>query len=108
MGLLSKPVLLRLLFVSSPAVSSLDSVSESLAAEKGCLSCHERIEKFSACPMMLTIKSLGQSHGDPADCVVCHGGTPGATSKDAAHAGVPAALAGANGPEMFYPDPGSV
>ena len=34
--------------------------------------------------------------GDPAGCVVCHGGDPEATEKEAAHGG-----------EAFYPDPGS-
>ncbi len=46
--------------------------------------------------MLKMIRTLGQSRGDPQGCVICHGGDPAATEKDAAHQG-----------EAFYPDPGS-
>ena len=77
-------------------------------AAKGCLSCHEGIERFTDGPMMDTIVALGTANGDPAGCVICHGGTPSATDAAAAHQGAPKALAEGNGPQRFYPDPGSV
>lgn len=85
-----------------------EQVTERFAAEKGCLSCHEGIERFTDGPMMDTIEALAAAHGDPGGCVVCHGGDPGATTPDVAHDGAPAGLSAAGGPEMFYPDPGSV
>ena len=75
---------------------------------KGCLSCHSGIERFSDGVMMQAIEALGQAHGDPAGCVVCHGGNPTATTAEEAHEGTPETLIQANGPEMFYPDPGNV
>lgn len=45
--------------------------------------------------MLAQILEQGQDAGDPAGCVVCHGGDPQATDKKVAHGGV------------FYPDPGS-
>jgi len=83
-------------------------VSSDRVAEKTCLACHEGIEQFSDGPMMAAIKGMGAAYGDPRGCVVCHGGDPGATSADAAHSGAPDPLVQAGGPEMFYPDPGSV
>ncbi len=80
----------------------------SAQAADGCLSCHEGIERFSDGPMMMAIEGMGAAHGDPAGCVICHGGDPAATTADKAHAGAPQALAAAGGAEMFYPDPGSV
>ena len=78
-----------------------DTVSGALAAEKGCLSCHEGIEKFSDGPMMDAIAAIGAAHGDPGGCVVCHGGTPAATTKEQAHRGAPRELTQANGPDML-------
>jgi hypothetical protein len=46
--------------------------------------------------MMQEILVQGQRIGDPAGCVVCHGGNPQATVKEEAHKG-----------KAFYPDPGS-
>ncbi|RMD69167.1 MAG: cytochrome C [Gammaproteobacteria bacterium] len=77
-------------------------------AEKGCLACHEGIESFSEGPMMEAIEARGRAFGDPGGCVVCHGGTPSAASKEEAHRGAPPGLAKGGGPEMFYPDPGSL
>ena len=88
--------------------AQFDSVSQALAEKKGCLSCHEGIEEFSEGPMMDAIKGMAAAHKDPGGCVVCHGGTPMATTKEAAHKGSPTALKKAGGPEMFYPDPGAV
>jgi hypothetical protein len=84
------------------------SATNAPAQEKGCLSCHEGIERFSDGAMMDSIAALGADVGDPGGCVVCHGGTPGATTKDAAHSGAPVDLGEADGPQLFYPDPGSV
>ena len=84
-------------------------VPEANAAE-GCLSCHEGIEDIRDpnSAMMAMIKAKGASVGDPAGCVVCHGGDPTATEAEKAHSGSPEALVKANGPETYYPDPGSV
>ncbi len=97
-----------LMITGASTTAGFDSVSEQLAREKGCLSCHEGIGQFSDGPMMDAISAIGSAHGDPGGCVVCHGGNPGATDKQAAYEGAPEALKAANGPEMFYPDPGSV
>ena len=98
-----------LFFMASPlSAAKFDSVSKERADSMGCLSCHEGIERFSDGPMHETIVDMGKEHKDPGGCVVCHGGTPTATTKDAAHKGAPAALTEADGPETFYPDPGSI
>lgn len=84
------------------------SVSAELAAEKGCLSCHEGIEDIreQGSLMLLMINGMGQQHGDPGGCVVCHGGNPGATTIEAAHKGIPTTMT--SGPRSYYPDPGSL
>ena len=101
-------LLIAVIFMSTAQAARLDSVSAKLAQEKGCLSCHEGIEAFSDGPMMAAIKGMATPHGDPGGCVICHGGSPQATTKAAAHKDSPVALAKANGPEMFYPNPSSV
>ncbi|OQX35245.1 MAG: cytochrome C, partial [Candidatus Sedimenticola endophacoides] len=87
-----------------------DKVTPAAAKEKGCLSCHEGIEDIrdTASPMMAMIQAKGAPHGDAAGCVVCHGGNPQGLTKDEAHKGSPAALKNEGGPQLFYPDPGSV
>ncbi len=97
-----------LMAVCSAQAQDKKQVSEELAKEKGCLSCHEGIEKFTGGVMMETIEAMGPDHGDPAGCVVCHGGTPTATTAEAAHKGTPTDLADAGGPHTFYPDPGAL
>ena len=84
------------------------SVTQEAADEKGCLSCHEGIERFTDGDMQDTIEALGADFGDPGGCVVCHGGTANATTPEDAHSGAHAELTEAGGPELFYPDPGSV
>ncbi len=81
-------------------------VTEAHAKEKGCVSCHEGIEDIrdKSSGMMLQIQAMGAANGDPAGCVTCHGGTPTATTAEAAHQGAPENLK----PKTFYPDPGSV
>ena len=82
----------------------------SYAAKSGCLSCHKGIENIRDpnSAMLLSIKALGTQHGDPEGCVICHGGNPGATTKEAAHKGSPQSLIAAKGAQMFYRDPGSI
>ncbi|MHC0053796.1 hypothetical protein [Actibacterium sp. D379-3] len=83
-------------------------VDEALAAEKGCLSCHEGIEKFTAGAMMDQIEVMGEDFADPGGCVICHGGTPSGLTAEEAHKGSPTDLAEADGPHMFFPDPGAL
>lgn len=85
-----------------------ETVDQAVAAEKGCMSCHEGIEKFTSGAMMETIEAMGPDLGDPAGCVVCHGGNPLGLTAEEAHKGTPADLADAGGPHTFYPDPGAL
>lgn len=84
------------------------TVSQEMADEQGCLSCHTGIEKFAEGPMMETIVDMGVEYGDAGGCVICHGGTPNATTVDAAHSGSPGDLADSGGPDLFFEDPGAV
>ena len=67
-------------------------------ATSGCLECHKGIEPIRqpGSEMMEEILSIGRARGDPAGCVVCHGGDPKAKDKETAHQS-----------KAFYPDPGS-
>jgi len=67
----------------------------------GCLSCHRGIESIrdAQSGMMTAIRAKGRGLDDPAGCIVCHGGNPGASTTTAAHA-----MGRAGG---FRPDPGS-
>ncbi len=79
------------------ALVFLAASSGAWGGQPGCLRCHEGIEPIRAADsgMMEAIARLGTGMGDPAGCVVCHGGNPSARTKAAAHGG------------KFYPDPGS-
>ncbi len=82
-------------------VASADAggqVSGSNAEASGCLACHKGIEPIRDhnSEMMQEIFIRGQRLGDPAGCVVCHGGSPEATTEEDAHKG-----------KAFYADPGS-
>jgi len=92
------------------AQEAFQTTTPERAAEMGCLSCHEGIEDIrdKGSDMMTQILNLGKAYGDQGGCVVCHGGQPNATTADEAHKGTVAALAKANGPQTFYPDPGSL
>ena len=108
-----KRIGLILTFLAGAALSAVaqevpEKVDAAVAEEKGCLSCHEGIEKFTTGVMMETIEAMGPDYNDPAGCVVCHGGTPTGLTAEEAHAGTPAELAEAGGPHMFYPDPGAL
>ncbi|MEK7990633.1 MAG: hypothetical protein VSS52_006470 [Thiotrichaceae bacterium] len=74
----------------------------------GCLSCHNGIEGMGTPAMQATVKAMSAQHGDPEGCIYCHGGNPEATTKEEAHTGSPESLIQAKGPQMFYPDPGSI
>lgn len=103
------PVFLTVILTASVADATVpEKVTAAAAREKGCLSCHQGIERFTDGPMIEAIEAMGADVADPGGCVVCHGGTPGGTTKELAHAGTPKDLVDANGPQMFYPDPGSV
>ena len=56
------------LFIGTASIAAAQDVSErvdaALAAEKGCVSCHEGIEDFTVGVMMDTIKSIGPDYGD--------------------------------------------
>ncbi|MEM8912062.1 MAG: cytochrome C [Planctomycetota bacterium] len=68
------------------------------SAQSGCMACHGEIEliREADSEMMQQIVAIGSTRGDPAGCVVCHGGDPSETQdKSIAHGG------------DFYLDPGS-
>ncbi|MCG8037947.1 MAG: cytochrome C [Candidatus Thiodiazotropha taylori] len=79
------------------------------AQGKACLACHDGIERFSDGVMQEDIEKMGAELGDPAGCVVCHGGNPKEEKdKMKAHMGSPAGLAKKGGPKNFLPDPGAM
>jgi len=84
--------------VHAPASGTASQPAIRETGSSGCLVCHEGIEWIRApdSGMMREILRWGQSLGDPAGCVVCHGGDPKAREASNAHGG-----------EHFYPDPGS-
>ena len=71
--------------------------------------CHAGIEPIRepSTGMMRAIFDKGRAAGDGDGCVVCHGGTPEASTAALAHAGAPAAATSAGGPDTFFPDPAS-
>ena len=60
-------------------------ISSVAQAAEGCLTCHEGIERFTDGPMIEQIEVMGEDYGDPGGCVICHGGTPSATTPEEAH-----------------------
>lgn len=97
--------LVSTLLIASQLVSArADPITDHFpeAAKSGCMKCHSGIELIREpdSQMMQQIMQRGEALGDPAGCVVCHGGDPGETEdKVAAHGGPDAA--------DFYPAPGS-
>lgn len=81
------------------------------AATSGCMKCHAGIEPIRepGSEMLRQIMERGAKLGDPAGCVVCHGGNPNVTDDKAkAHSGAKSAEGDVvAGHEKFYPDPGS-
>jgi hypothetical protein len=108
----------RTVLVLIPALTVLAPTGPSSAAQRpaagqsGCLHCHAGIEDIapSKSPMMVQIRMVGQLRGDPAGCVVCHGGDPKADNVQAAHQGAPKVSKHCHcpTPEAFYPDPGDL
>ncbi|MBL4885039.1 MAG: hypothetical protein JKY95_10965 [Planctomycetaceae bacterium] len=96
--------ILFILSVTSWNVTSHVEAGEKLidhypeAKNSGCMKCHAEIEliREPGSEMLEQIMQQGKELGDPAGCVVCHGGDPKATEKEAAHVG-----------DKFYADPGS-
>ncbi len=78
------------------AVLIVPHASLAQGEESGCLRCHAGIEPIreETSPMLATIRAFGQGVGDPAGCVVCHGGNPQAKSKGRAHRGAPGGAQG--------------
>lgn len=83
-------------------------VDAAMAKEKGCLSCHEGVERFSEGDMQKDIEKFGSQWGDKNGCTVCHGGKHDGLTKEEAHAGAPAMLSKKGGPAAFYVDPGAL
>ncbi len=86
------------------AAASADPITDHFpeAANSGCMKCHAGIELIREpdSQMMQQIMNHGREIGDPAGCVVCHGGDPTETKdKVAAHGGEDSTT--------FYPAPGS-
>ena len=76
----------------------------------GCLQCHKGIEDIRAkeSGMMQAILQKAKEAGVQGnDCVVCHGGTPQAKTKQKAHQGTLAYFSSHQGPKAFYPYPAS-
>ncbi|QDU36855.1 hypothetical protein Mal4_11550 [Maioricimonas rarisocia] len=78
------------------------------ALESGCMKCHADIEliREPGSGMLQQIMDRGAALGDPAGCIVCHGGNPDAADKELAHAGLDDDQ-DPHAPPRFYPDPGS-
>ena len=81
----------RLALLAAAALVGWITVPIASAEGKACLACHDGIERFSDGVMQEDIEKMGAELGDPAGCVVCHGGNP-AEEKDKAkaHMGSPA------------------
>ena len=58
-------------------------------AATGCLQCHQGIEptRQPGAEMLEEILAMGRANGDPAGCIVCHGGDVKALDKETAHQG---------------------
>src|SRR3990167_9533746 len=70
-----------------------EQVSQPLASEKGCLSCHDGIEDINEAMMPYLVDYGGGKKG--TSCAVCHEGNPAATNKNDAH-------------KELLPDPGNM
>ncbi len=88
------------LVVCAPRPGVSDPITQHFpeASESGCMKCHAGIEliRDAQSQMMKQIMARGQEMGDPAGCIVCHGGDASVTDdKQLAHG------------DDFYPAPGS-
>lgn len=92
-------LIIVLLFQESFAQKIFERVTEQLAKEKGCLSCHEGIAPIHP-KMGPIIDALAKDYpsekfGIGKGCAICHEGSPSATKKEEAHEG-------------FIPNPGNM
>ena len=87
------------------------ALPEGLWSDAGCTasSCHAGIEPIRRpeTGMFRALVELGQEHGDPDGCIVCHGGDPKASAAAEAHRGAPPSLKAAGGADEFFADPAS-
>ncbi|TWU05286.1 Doubled CXXCH motif [Symmachiella macrocystis] len=86
------------------SVTAADPITEHFpeAVNSGCMKCHAGIELIREpdSEMMQQIMQRGTEQGDPAGCIICHGGDPTETTdKIKAHGG--------EQPQTFYPAPAS-
>ncbi|WP_456322679.1 multiheme c-type cytochrome [Hydrogenimonas sp.] len=80
------------------------------AYANSCIECHNGIEDIRDpdTKMAQAIAKKAQKAGVKGNsCVVCHGGDPKASTKEAAHRGTLPYFVKHEGPKEFYPDPGS-
>ncbi len=118
LSIAARHALLAILALSALAALALATAAEAPAdgteagSASGCLRCHKGIEPIAPekSPMMVQVHMLGRLRGDPAGCVVCHGGNPQARTADQAHRGAPKVSKHCQcpTPEAFYPDPGAL
>ena len=105
------PVLLVAVLIAACPAGAADRLVERFpqAAASGCMKCHAGIELIREADsgMLRSIMERGEAIGDPAGCVVCHGGDPKATDKAAAHAAPGGPAEDPHAAPGFYPDPGS-
>ena len=91
-------------------IAVLILVMVEIALSNNCLSCHKGIENIrdphSGMAKAIAKKAAKAGYPDNS-CIVCHGGNPKATTKEAAHSGSIKAFLAGDGPKEFYPDPGS-
>lgn len=92
------PSLTGIIFCSWLAAATNAQTTAPTAEESGCLACHEGIEPIreAGSGMSDQILKEGRRMGDPAGCIVCHGGNPAGRTEEEAHT-----------EPGFYPDPGS-
>ena len=95
-----RPLLTAIALVAGLGTTTIATAQavQSDQSTSGCLECHQGIEPIreDGSEMLGEILALGEAKGDPAGCVVCHGGDPAAEEKEAGHQG-----------KAFYADPGS-
>ena len=81
-----------------------------LASTNECIVCHEGLKDIrdkNSGMMQAILKKAKEAGVEGNDCVVCHGGNPKATTKEEAHKGTLQYFVKYEGPQAFYPYPGS-
>ncbi len=100
---------MRLLFFAF-LLLGLTTATSAQEGSNGCLSCHNGIKSIrqpDSKMMQAILKKAKKAGYEGNDCIVCHGGTPEATTKELAHSSTPAYFKTHPGPKEFYPAPGS-